>query len=641
MIDFRKDHDRVLNCGILESMGATMLRRGPDRQGSYFSGGAVFAGLQHNRLAVIDVENGQQPMSAVLSGFKYTIVYNGEIYNAPELRAEISREIYRRTGREPVFKTRCDTEVVLYSYIVWGEDCPSKLNGIFAFAVLKEKISPQDKGHAGQSLFMARDRFGVKPLYYAWLHDKHTFIFASEIKGILKHPSVRARIDRYGIWQLFYLTPVTLHGTTVFKDIYEVPPACSVNIDCTDTFEKTGTPPKMSVVKYWLLKAERFEGDERDAVRITREILEDAVRRQLVSDVPLCVFLSGGLDSSVIAGLAAGIRHKENGTVSTYSFEYEGNKENFRSSLFQPQGDDEYAVYLAGYLGTDHTVLTAPTAKVADYLYDAVIARDFPGQADIDSSLLYFCGEVKKRHTVAMSGECSDEIFGGYPWFYRPEMLERDFYPWIHDPRVRIGLVRSELARADEGYEFLSRMYNEFIAKCPGLSDDTPSMALSRKATWLSANYFMTNLLERKDRMSMYSAVEVRVPFADHRLIEHVFNVPWEYKYDADSAIGEKMLLRKAVSDILPDKILRRKKSPYPKTHNPDYETRVSKMLEERLRRPESPLREIIDTDKLENIMRGENTTWFGQLMARPQLIAWLYQLDVWLSEYNCELLFS
>jgi len=252
--------------------------------------------------------------------------------------------------------------------------------------------------------------------------------------------------------------------------------------------------------------------------------------------------------------------------------------------------------------------------------------------------LLYFCSQVKKLHTVAMSGECSDEIFGGYPWFYRPEMLERDFYPWIHDPKMRIGLLRQEIARADEGYEFLSRMYHEFVAKCPGLSDDSPAMALSRKATWLSANYFMTNLLERKDRMSMYSAVEVRVPFADHRLIEHVYNVPWEYKFDPREGVGEKLLLRSAVRDLLPDKILRRKKSPYPKTHHPAYEERVTAMLGERLARPESVLHELLDRAKLENVLRGENVTWFGQLMSRPQLIAWLYQVDVWFDEYNIDL---
>ena len=639
MIDFRQEFDEVLNCKILQNMGATMLHRGPDQQGIYFSSGKVFTGLQHNRLAVIDIENGLQPISAILNGVKYTIVYNGEIYNAAELREEILTELFKRTGKYPEFMTNCDTEVVLYSYIVWGEDCPCKLNGIFAFAVFKEQIGDTLSGDAPrQSIFLARDRFGVKPLYYCWINDHKTFLFSSEMKGLLRHPDVRAQMDQYGLWQLFYLTPVTLHGSTLFKNIHEIQPAYSVSIDCTHSYGDYGEVPKMYSRKYWLIEAKRFTGEREDAIRVTRELLEDAVRRQLVSDVPLCVFLSGGLDSSVIAALAAKAYQEIGEQLSTYSFEYEGNKESFHSTLFQPQGDDEYALYLADYLGVNHTVLTAPTEYIAEFLYDAVIARDFPGQADIDSSLLYFCSQVKILHTVAMSGECSDEIFGGYPWFYRPEMLERDFYPWIHDPKVRIGLLRDEIAKADEGYEFLSRIYHEFIAKCPGLSDDSPSMAASRKATWLSTNYFMTNLLERKDRMSMYSAVEVRVPFADHRLVEHVYNVPWEYKFEEHSGVGEKSLLRNAMRDILPDKILWRKKSPYPKTHNPAYEARVTAMLGERLERPESVLHELLDPNQLQKIFRSENTTWFGQLMSGPQLIEWLYQVDVWFEEYGIDL---
>lgn len=634
MIDFRQDFDEVLNCNILRKMGMSLDHRGPDQQGMYFSTGEVFTGLQHNRLAVIDVENGLQPMSALWNGVKYTIIYNGEIYNAPELRAEIQTELFRRTGKRFSFETACDTEVVLYSYIVWGEDCPCRLNGIFAFAVFQEQLDDRGGAAPKQSLFLARDRFGVKPLYYIWIHEHETFLFASEMKALLRHPSVKAELDQYGLWQLFYLTPVTLHGSTLFKNIYEIQPAYSATLDCT----AYGSRPKMYSRRYWQIEAGRFTGEREDAIRVTRELVQDAVRRQLVSDVPLCVFLSGGLDSSVLAALAAEQYREAGQQLATYSFEYEGNKQNFQSTLFQPQGDDEYAVYLAEYLSTRHTVLTAPTQSVADCLYDAVIARDFPGQADIDSSLLYFCSQVKMLHTVALSGECSDEIFGGYPWFYRPEMLERDFYPWIHDPKVRIGLLRDGITDAGEGYEFLSRLYHEFIAKCPGLSDDSPRMAASRKATWLSVNYFMTNLLERKDRMSMYSAVEVRVPFADHRIIEHVYNVPWEYKFEEHNGVGEKSLLRNAMRDILPDKILWRKKSPYPKTHNPAYEELVLSMLRDRLARPDCILHELIDPEKLRLVLAGNNATWFGQLMSRPQLIAWLYQLDVWFDEYNIAL---
>ena len=277
-------------------------------------------------------------------------------------------------------------------------------------------------------------------------------------------------------------------------------------------------------------------------------------------------------------------------------------------------------------------VLTAPTERVAGLLGDAVRARDLPGQADIDSSLLYFCSRVKELHTVALSGECSDEIFGGYPWFYRPEMLQRDFFPWLHDPRVRISLLRPEIAFAEEGYHVLSEAYRASIASAPVLEEDSEEMRRSRIACWLSTKYFMANLLERKDRMSMYSGVEVRVPFGDHRILELVYNIPWKYKMENGH---EKSLLREAMHSYLPEEILWRKKSPYPKTHNPAYESLVREMLRVRMEREGSVIREMIDRDRLASLLDGGNLTWFGQLMSRPQMYAWLYQFDVFCEMYR------
>jgi asparagine synthase (glutamine-hydrolysing) len=365
----------------------SMKHRGPDQSEQFESGRLVFG---HNRLAVIDVENGVQPMSAVFRGKKYTIVYNGEIYNAPELT--------RRLQEQGVtFQTKCDTEVVLYSYIVWGERCPEELNGIFAFAVCDEEE---------ETLFLARDRFGVKPLYYAYEED--TFLFASEIKARLRYEGVSPKVDRCGLWQLLFLTPVTLRGVSGFRDIESLKAGECAVADRSGLHKKT----------YWRLRAEPFAETAEAAVEHTRELLQDAIRRQMVSDVPLCTFLSGGLDSSVVSAVAAEYYRKTGGTLSTYSFEYEDNEKSFHNSLFQPESDDAYAVFAAEALGTDHTVLTASQAAVADALREAALARDFPGQADIDSSLLYYCRQVKRRHTVALSGECADEIFGGVSLVY-------------------------------------------------------------------------------------------------------------------------------------------------------------------------------------------------------------------------------
>lgn len=593
-IDFKNRENAILP----EYMGECMKHRGPDDSGIFSEAGVVF---HHNRLSVMDTENGAQPMKASYKGKNAVIVYNGEIYNTYELKAEL-----KNFGI--TFKTTCDTEVVLYSYLIWGEDCPSHLNGIFAFCVYDE-----DK------IFFCRDRFGIKPFFYSVLNT--TFIFGSEIKSLLKHPKIDPIIDKYGLWQLLFMSPSTIPGSGIFKNISELQPGyCG-------TFDANG----LNLKRYWKLKASEFKGTSEEAAQHTNYLLKDAIRRQMKSDVPLCTFLSGGLDSSVITAVANEYKKEHGDILSTYSFEYEGNKENFQSTLFQPQGDDEYAVYIANFLNTNHTVLTAPTADVAKYLIDATLARDFPGQADIDSSLLYFCRLVKANHTVALSGECADEIFGGYPWFYRPEMLYRDFFPWIHEPSARAELFDNSVVHLEDGIEFMHEIYKQSLNDCDTLDTDSDSMRHSRIATRLSVDYFMTSLLERKDRCSMASGLEVRVPFADHRILEYVYNVPWEIKFENNV---EKALLRNAMSNYLPDKILHRKKSPYPKTHNPEYEKSVLNMLKTRIASG-GILSEILKKDALKSYLEHDNTTWFGQLMGRPQLIAWLVQFDVFFKEYN------
>lgn len=583
----------------LDAMNQSLAHRGPDDHGEYRDETVC---LLHNRLAVMDPLRGHQPMSIVYEGRQYTIIYNGEIYNTDELRADLSAK-----GAE--FTTNCDTEVLLWSYIFYGSNCPKHLNGIFAFIIYS---------HAGKTLFAARDRLGVKPLFYTRLGDQ--WLFASEPKALLAHPKVRPVVTRQGLWELLFLSPVTLEESAVFRDIYQLRAGERLFL----------SPDGYTRDFYWQLEAKTCTDSLEEAVQHTRELLDSAVERQIRSDVPLCAFLSGGLDSSVLTAIAAEKLRARGERLATYSFEYEGNREYFESSLFQPQGDDLFARRLAQDLGTDHTVLTAPTKTVADLLDAAAIARDLPGQADIDSSLLYYCGEVKRSHTVAISGECSDEIFGGYPWFYRPEMLYRDFFPWLHEPFARIRLFRADLLRPDQGYLHLSKQYKAFLDSCPTVEGESDSMRTSRLATCLSVHYFMQNLLARKDRMSMSAALEVRVPFADHRILEYLYNLPWEYKF-RDGV--EKSLLRDAAKGILPDYILHRKKSPYPKTHNPIYEQIVRERLAAKLRE-DSLFTALLDREAVQAFFAGENTTWFGQLMARPQMIAWLLQFSAWLEQY-------
>ena len=581
-------------------MGETMRSRGPDRAGSYADADTAF---HHNRLAVMDPARGDQPMTVRHGRRAYTVVYNGELYNGAELRRELSRHGVR-------LRTRCDTELLVYAYAVWGEECLSRLNGIYAFAVWDR---------ARETLFCARDPLGVKPFWYATPGGE--FCFASEIKALLAHPDIQPEIGREGLWQLLFLTPVTLRSTPVFRGITELRPG-----ECL-----TVTAAGIKKRAFFRLAAEPFSESREECIAHVRELVADAIRRQTESDVPLACFLSGGLDSSVVAGIAAA-RFRERGeTLSTYSFEYEDNE--YAPTLFQPNRDDGYALLAARTFGTDHTVLVAPNEEVAALLDAATEARDLPGQADVDSSLLYFCREVRRRHTVALSGECADEIFGGYPWFYRPEMLSRDFFPWIHDPLARISLFRHELVAPEEGLAYLSEQYRRVVSSVECLDEDDDAMRRSRIASVLSQSYFMQSLLERKDRMSMANGLEVRVPFSDHRIASYLYNVPWSYKFENGV---EKALLREAMRDVLPDAIYRRKKSPYPKTHSPRYERAVLDLLKTRLARPGSRLAGMVDPEKLASLLDGgEDVTWFGQLMARPQLVAWLCQFDDFCEKYR------
>ncbi len=577
-----------------------MRHRGPDDSDIYSDKSVVLA---HNRLAVMDPARGHQPMTVSYHGKKYTIVYNGEIYNTAELRNELCKQ-------KITPKTNCDTELVAYAYAVWREECLSHLNGIYAFAIWDEACG---------SLFCARDPLGVKPFCFAECGG--VFLFASEPKALLLHPAVSHTVDSVGLWQLLYLSPATLPGRTVYRDIYELRPGeCGV-ANSRGFLRKS----------FFHLRAEPHRESMAETVAHVRELVRDAIRLQSESDVPLCAFLSGGLDSSVVSAVLAE-RERERGRVlQTYSFEYEHN--DYAPTLFQPNRDDSYAILMAESIGSEHRVLCASSEAVAASLREATLVRDLPGQADIDSSLLYFCRQVRERHTVALSGECADEIFGGYPWFYRPEMLERDFFPWLHSPRERIKLFCADMVSPDEGYAFLSAQYRRAVDTAEVLDSDGAEMRRSRIASVLSQQYFMQSLLERKDRMSMASGLEVRVPFSDPRIASYIYNVPWEMK----RANGvEKSLLRDAMASYLPSEILHRKKSPYPKTHDPAYEALVRGLLSERLARSSSPLAALLDSGKLRDLLSSEqDVTWLGQLMSRPQLIAWLYQFDLWAEEYG------
>jgi len=603
-IDYKKDLRKESE--VLSTMAETLAKRGPDDTNIWTQ---LHAGFGHKRLVVVDPLNGVQPMTKEKQGYHYTICYNGELYNTEDIRKELLIKGYS-------FQGHSDTEVLLTSYIEWGEECLSYLNGIFAFAVWDEKR---------HSLFIGRDRLGVKPLFYSEVGS--SFIFGSEIKALLAHPGVKAELDREGLAEVFALGPSHTPGNGIFRGIKELRPGHALK------FSQDG----LKVWRYWNVQSEEHTDTFDETVEKVRFLFQDAVKRQLVSDVPLSTFLSGGVDSSAITAIASNEYAKNGkGPLHTYSIDYEGNDKFFKANEFQPNSDGVYIKKMTDTFGTIHHNCVITQETLANFLHEAVTVRDVPGMADVDSSLLWFCREIKKDFVVSLSGECADEIFGGYPWFRREADLQRGGFPWMRSIEERQKLLKDSWSSRLNLKEYMMDKYQQTIAETPKLAGESKEDAKRRELFYLNQLWFMTTLLERKDRMSMGASLEVRVPFADHRMVEYVWNVPWEMK----NYMGrEKGLLRKALEGILPEEVLYRKKSPYPKTHNPIYTKTVTEMLKSALDEKSSALYEFFDKDQLNNIMETQGSAfkepWFGQLMTGPQLLAHLVQMHHWFKDYN------
>lgn len=599
-VDLTKQKD------VVDAMGATLACRGPDECGTWFS---PRAGLAHRRLVVVDPAGGGQPMVRRRGEDVFVIVYNGELYNTPDLRRELEVRGY-------TFRGHSDTEVLLTAYIEWGPGCLERLNGIFAFGVWSE---------TGQSLFLARDRLGVKPLFYA--QRGHGLLFGSELKALLAHPAVEPAVDAEGLAEIFVMGPGRTPGHGVFQGVAEVKPGHWL------LFNRKG----LHHHRYWTLESRPHENGLETTAAHVRELLRDTVERQLVADVPVCTLLSGGLDSSAVTAFASGAFARAGlGAIHTYSVDYAGNDRYFTPNEFQPDADAPWAHRVSAFLGTRHRAVLIDTPELAEALKVVVRARDLPGMADIDSSLYLFCREVKQEATVALSGEAADEVFGGYPWFRREEDLNADSaFPWARMTRERARLLSPELAALIRPEEYMSERYHEALSEVSRLPGEDPRQARIREISYLSLTRFMPTLLDRKDRMSMAVGLEVRVPYCDHRLVQYVWNVPWAMKSCDGRAKG---LLRRALAGVLPNDVLGRCKSPYPKTHHPAYLDAVRGWVLRILDDPASPLRPLVNVEAVRDVARSAarlNLPWYGQLMTGPQLLAYLAQVDLWLREYR------
>ncbi len=570
---------------------------------------AKHVNLGYKNFNTENTEKDKQPKTFIFQDNIYTIVYNGKIYNIEELKQELKEKGFS-------FEGNLDTEVLLKGYICWGKEICNYLNGVFGFAIWDNK---------NLELFVARDRFGIKPLYYMCVDGE--FVFSSEIKGVLKHPKADKIIDKTGISELIGIGPCHTPGLTPFKNVFELEPAHFI------IYNKNGFMKK----EYWKLETKPHTEDVEQTCEKIRYLLKDSVERQLSSDEPVGSLLSGGLDSSIITKYASDYYQKKYGIkLNTFSVDYVDQEKNFVKNDFQPNTDNNYIDLMVENLNTNHTKIILDTPELFGSLEDAMVARDLPGMADVDSSYLLFFKRVKNDVKIALSGECSDEIFGGYPWYFRKDSLESNTFPWSIAIKERQNLLNKEISKNINLKEYIDYRYAESLKKVEFLDNDSEQNKISRKLIYLTSKWFMQTLLDRTDRMCMFNGFEARVPFCDYRIVEYAWNIPWEMKaYQG----REKGLLRYAMEKELPEEIVYRKKSPYPKTHNPNYAKIVKQELYKIIENTKSPINDLLNREYILEIIETEGKAfarpWFGQLMTGPQLMAYLIQVNMWLEKYQ------
>ena len=395
---------------------------------------------------------------------------------------------------------------------------------------------------------------------------------------------------------------------------------------------------KIRLRRYWKLTDREHRENFAETCEQVRFLVTDAIRRQMVSDYPLGTFLSGGLDSSIISTVCAEEMAGRGERLHTFSVDYLNNEIYFVPGKFQPNSDGEYIELMRNAIDSQHHRTVLKPEDLISTLEAATMARDLPGMADVDFSLLAFCREIRPYVKMAMSGECADEIFGGYPWYRDPEIRAREGFPWAQNLDLRAWMLHPDLRKKIDAEALVMDVYRDTCTNSDILPGTSETERRMKEMMNLNFYHFMQTLLDRKDRMSMYCGLEVRVPFCDYRIAEYLYGVPWEFK---DYLGKEKGLLRRAFEGVLPERVLWRKKSPYPKTFDPRYGQIVKGKVEALLKNRDTKLFQLVNREAVESLLRTEPIwPWYGQLMRLPQTLAWLLQLDFWLRWYDLETIY-
>lgn len=603
---FAKESEEVKSA--ISGMSEALHRRGPDQQEFYFFSHGC---LNHNALACSKIHSQipcePQPSTKKLNGKNYTLMYDGFISNLPQLREELNRARVITDGLT-------QEELLICAFLQFGTDFVKKLDGGFAIAIYDEKSN---------QLYLFRDPLGLRPLFYTI--QKQILIFASEPKAILQYPGMEAIVDVNGLNELLAMGPAHTPGRTVYRDIFEIRPGHMLAYGKGRLYSE----------RYHQFRLSDHQDSYEDTVAHIRELLDDSITVSSDTNAPSASLLSGGLDSSVVSAKLSKLSDQP---ITTYSFDFAGSNKYFQANSFQPSLDAPFVQQMSAALGSNHTTLACGNAELFDYLTPSIEAHDAPAMADVDSSLMYFCSRIADDYPIIFTGECADELFCGYPWYHRAEMYECNTFPWTRDTSVRKLLLNDSLITS---LNIDSYIESQYLSSCNEIQIDgrnTPAPLLHRRTFYLTVRYFMQTLVDRTDRAAAYNSMDARVPFADLALAEYLFNVPYEMK----TKNGEvKHLLRSYATGLVPEEIRTRKKSPFPKTYDPAYESLLISALQKVIANPNSPLLAIADPKKIQAFCyhpKDLGKPWFGQLMAGPQLMAYFLQINKWLEKYNVKL---
>lgn len=580
-------------------MFLTMKRRGPSGNKVYFQPGKklLFSGRSPQEQV--------QPLALEWAGERYVICCDGALFNAEEIQRQLIK-----MGHD-IENGSC-AELILHSYAQWGEEMLDRLNGVFALMILCERQN---------QVFFARDRIGVKPLFY--MQWNGGLLAASEMKTILSYPGVEAQLDGQGAAEILLLGPGRTPGSGVFYGMKEVEPGC-----CGIYQEG-----RLKLHCYWQLKDQEHKDCFEETSEKIRFLVKDSIYRQMKVNGKIGTMLSGGLDSSLVSAICARELDRRGKTLDTFSLDYQDNDKYFVSNGFQPHMDTEYIRIMQEYLDSHHhwTILTPE--DLVEGIADATIARDLPGMGDVDISLLAFCRQIRPWTETVLSGECADEIFGGYPWYRDPKMRDVDTFPWAQTTKERTALLDQWILQQIQPEEFVNSCYRDTILQADILPENSPLDRRIKQLVHLNFKWFMQTLIDRGDRMGAYCGLDIRMPFCDYRIAQYLYSVPWYYK---DFKGQEKGLLRHCMEGVLPQSVLYRKKSPFPKTYDPRYLEIVSQMLRQLLQDQNAPIFQLVKKDALEDLLHQDFTwPWYGQLMRRPQTIVYMLQINYWMEHYS------